>query len=63
VVSFAYSDKAWNGKDRALVTLVKANPNNTEIRNQFLKYTNGGLAVLEKRRQAEADLYFKKISP
>jgi lysozyme len=60
LVSFAFNVRDWKGKNSGLMNMVKANPKNPEIRNQFMKYTNGGVAGLVRRRQAEADLYFKK---
>ena len=60
LTSFAYSVPSPFGENGTLMKMVKANPKNTAIRDQFMKYTNGGVAGLVRRRQAEADLYFKK---
>ena len=60
LVSFAYNVRDWKGQNSGLMNMVKANPKNPEIRNQCMNYSTGGVAGLVRRRQAEADLYFKK---
>ena len=47
--------------DSTLLKLVRANPKNPAIRQEFLKWNKGGgkiLAGLTRRRTAEANLYF-----
>ena len=69
LVSFAYnvgSDIDQDLKpeglgDSTLLKLVKKNPNNPMIRNEFMKWTSPGSAFengLRIRRKEEADLYF-----
>ena len=51
-----------NLKNSTLLKKVNANPNDETIRGEFLKWVranNKVLAGLERRRKAEADLYFK----
>jgi lysozyme len=50
-----------NLKSSTLLKKVNANPNDSTIRNEFMKWTKAGgrtLAGLVRRRQSEADLYF-----
>jgi lysozyme len=44
--------------------MVLSNPNDPKIAAEFLKWNRGGGVVLKgltKRRQKEAELYFKKV--
>lgn len=50
--------------DSTLLKLVNANPNDPRIRAEFMKWNKAGGKVLNgltRRRQAEADLYFKGV--
>jgi lysozyme len=61
LVSFAYNLGVGNLKSSTLLKKVNANPNDTTIRAEFMKWTKAGgkiLTGLVKRRTAEADLYF-----
>jgi lysozyme len=61
LVSFAYNLGVGNLKSSTLLKKVNANPSDPTIRDEFMKWVNGGgkkLPGLVKRRQAEADLYF-----
>jgi lysozyme len=65
LVSFAYNLGLGALEDSTLLKRVKANPNDPDIRNQFMKWNkarvNGvlkELAGLTRRRKEEADLYF-----
>jgi lysozyme len=62
LVSFAYNVGVTNLKKSTLLKKVTVNPNDKTIEAEFLKWNKAGgkeLAGLTKRRQAEADLYFK----
>jgi lysozyme len=62
LVSFAYNVGVGNLQKSTLLRLVNANPNDPEIRTQFMRWNKAGgkeLLGLTRRRQAEADLYFK----
>lgn len=62
LVSFAYNLGINNLKASTLLKKVNLNPADPTIRAEFNKWTHAGgkvLAGLVKRRQAEADLYFK----
>lgn len=62
LVSFSYNAGVGNLKNSTLLKKVNANPNDETIRGEFLKWVranNKVLAGLERRRKAEADLYFK----
>lgn len=62
LVSFAYNAGVGNLKNSTLLKKVNANPNDETIRAEFMKWVranNKVLAGLERRRKAEADLYFK----
>lgn len=62
LVSFAYNLGINNLKASTLLKKVNLNPADPTIRTEFNKWTHAGgkvLAGLVKRRQAEADLYFK----
>lgn len=61
LTDFAYNCGVGNLKSSTLLKLVNANPNNPEIRAQFMRWNKGGgkeLAGLTRRREAEANLYF-----
>jgi lysozyme len=65
LVSFAYNLGLGALEDSTLLKRVKANPNDPDIRNQFMKWVklrkNGVLEVspgLVRRRKEEANLYF-----
>ncbi len=63
LVSFCYNLGPNNLKNSTLIKKVNANPNDETIRNEFMKWVKAGgktLKGLVTRRQAEADLYFKK---
>ena len=63
LVSFAYNLGPANLKSSTLLKKVNANPNDESIRLEFLKWVKAGgktLKGLVRRREAEADLYFKK---
>lgn len=64
LVSFAYNIGIGNLKTSTLLRMVNDNPNNPAIREQFMRWNRAGgqvLAGLTRRRQAEADLYFRAI--
>ena len=61
IVSFAYNVGIANLRKSTLLRKVNANPRDTTIRTEFLKWNKAGgreLAGLTRRRQAEAVLYF-----
>jgi len=63
LVSFAYNVGTGALKKSTLLKKLLVNPNDPSIEQEFLKWNKAGgkeLAGLTKRRQAEADLYFKK---
>jgi lysozyme len=63
LVSFAYNLGPANLKSSTLLKKVNANPEDESIRLEFLKWVKAGgktLKGLVRRREAEADLYFKK---
>lgn len=66
LVSIAYNIGIGNFRSSTLYAKVRKNPNDPTIRNEFMKWNKarqGGilkpLAGLTKRREAEADHYFK----
>ena len=62
LVSFAYNVGVGNLKRSTLLKLVNSNPNDPAIRNQFIRWNRAGgkiLLGLTRRRESEADLYFK----
>lgn len=62
LVSFAYNCGIVNLQKSTLLKKVNANPNDPSIRAEFLKWNKAGgkvLAGLTRRREAEANLYFK----
>jgi lysozyme len=63
LTSFAYNAGMGNLKSSTLLKKVNANPSDETIRTEFMKWVranNKVLAGLERRRKAEADLYFTK---
>lgn len=63
LVSLAYNIGIGNISKSTLLRVVNQNPNNVEIRNQFMRWNRAGGQVLRGltlRREAEANLYFKK---
>ena len=63
LVSFAYNLGPANLKSSTLLKKVNANPNDESIKLEFLKWVKAGgktLKGLVRRREAEAELYFKK---
>ena len=64
LVSFAYNVGLGNLSKSTLLKKVNKNPNDPSIEKEFLRWNKAGGKVLNgltKRRQAEADLYFKPI--
>lgn len=62
LVSFAYNCGVVNLQKSTLLKKVNANPNDQTIKAEFLKWNKAGgkvLAGLTRRREAEANLYFK----
>jgi lysozyme len=62
LVCFAYNVGTANLRSSTLLRKVNANPNDPTILNEFLRWNKAGgrvLAGLTRRRQAEANLYFK----
>ena len=62
LVSFAYNCGVVNLQKSTLLKKVNANHNDPSIRAEFLKWNKAGgkvLAGLTRRREAEANLYFK----
>jgi lysozyme len=61
LTDFAYNCGIGNLRSSTLLKLVNANPNDPEIRAQFMRWNKAAgkeLAGLTRRRKAEADLYF-----
>ena len=62
LVSFAYNLGPANLKSSTLLKKVNLNPNDGTIRDEFMKWVKAGgktLKGLVRRREAEANLYFK----
>jgi lysozyme len=62
LVSFAYNLGPANLKSSTLLKKVNANPKDETIRAEFMKWVKAGgktLQGLVRRREAEANLYFK----
>jgi lysozyme len=62
LVSFAYNCGVVNLQKSTLLKKVNANHNDPSIKAEFLKWNKAGgkvLAGLTRRREAEANLYFK----
>jgi len=65
LLSFAYNAGIGAFTRSTLRKMTIANPNNPHIRQEFQKWTRAGgkvLLGLQRRRQAEADLYFTPIN-
>lgn len=63
LVSFCYNLGPANLKASTLLKKINANPNDETIRAEFMKWVKAGgktLKGLVRRREAEANLYFKK---
>jgi lysozyme len=61
LIAFSYNCGVQALKSSTLFRLVRENPNNPEIRNQFMRWVRSNGTVLNglvRRRKAEADLYF-----
>ena len=61
LVSFAYNVGVANFKKSTLLKLVNANPNDPNIKNEFMKWTKANGVVLNgliKRRNDESNAYF-----
>lgn len=61
LVSFTFNLGETNLRKSALLKCVKANPDNVNIRTEFLRWNKSKGEVLPgliRRRKAEADLYF-----
>lgn len=64
IVSFSYNVGIGNLKSSTLLKKVNANPNDPTIRQEFMKWNRASgkvLAGLTRRREAEANLYFKTL--
>jgi len=64
LLSFAYNAGTTRFRNSTLRKLTIANPNNPQIRLEFMKWVNRGTPSekgLTIRRKAEADLYFTPI--
>jgi lysozyme len=64
LVSFCYNLGAGSLKSSTLLKKVNADPNDSFIRNEFLKWNKCQGKVLKgltERRKAEADLYFGRV--
>jgi lysozyme len=62
LVSFAYNVGVGNLQKSTLLRMVNENPNNPAIREQFMRWNKAGgkeLLGLTRRRESEANLYFK----
>jgi len=62
LVSFAYNCGVVNLQKSTLLKKVNVNPNDITIRAEFMKWNKAGgkvLAGLTRRREAEANLYYK----
>lgn len=62
LTSFAFNVGTNALKNSTLLKLVNKNPSDPEIRTQFMRWNKAAGRVLKgltRRRQAEADLYFK----
>jgi lysozyme len=65
LVSLVYNIGISAFRNSTLLRKVNANPNDSTIRAEFLKWVNSGgkeLPGLVKRRKEEADYYFSKTS-
>lgn len=62
LVSFVYNVGLGNLSNSTLLKLINVDPNNSLIKNEFIKWNKAKgkvLAGLTRRRNAEANLYFK----
>lgn len=62
LVSFTYNTGSEAFRKSTLLKVINANPNDQRIQKEFMKWVYGGgkkLGGLIKRRQEEANLYFK----
>jgi lysozyme len=65
LVSFAYNCGVGNLQNSTLLKKVNANPDDPTIADEFMKWTKAGgkqLGGLVKRRKAESNLYYEKVS-
>lgn len=65
LISFAYNLGSSALRNSTLLKLVNANPNNPAIATEFMKWVKAGgivLPGLQRRRQAESELYFKEVT-
>ena len=63
LTSWTYNFSPSQLKSSTLLKLIKENPNDPKIRDEFMKWVNSNGKVqpgLVKRRKMEADLYFSK---
>lgn len=63
LVSFTFNLGIGNFQKSTLLKKVNINPNDSSIKNEFLKWNKANNKILNgltRRRQAEAELYFKK---
>jgi lysozyme len=63
LTSFAYNIGAGALRTSTLLKRVNSNPNDKNIKSHFMKWVNANGKVMNgliNRRQAEADLYYKK---
>lgn len=63
LVSFAFNLGVGNLQKSTLLKKVNINPNDSSIKDEFFKWNKAGGKILNgltRRRQAEAELYFKK---
>lgn len=64
LVSFTYNVGVGNLAKSTLLKTIKLNPNDKNIRNEFMRWNRAGgniLSGLTRRRRAEADLYEKGV--
>lgn len=64
LVSFSYNCGIGNLSKSTLLKKVNVNPNDTTIRDEFMKWNKAAgkvMAGLTTRRKAEADLYFTAV--
>jgi len=65
LLSFIYNIGEGAFKKSTLLKLIKVNPNDIGIREQFMRWVNKGSSFekgLTRRRKAEADLYFTPVN-
>ena len=64
LVSFSYNVGLTALRNSTLLRVIKRNPNDAEIRNQFMRWTRASGIILNglvRRRKSEADLYFSIV--